>query len=96
MKKNFLGIFIFIFKDFLVNTSMCLNKIFSSNEKHFESHYKSRLCLIRILTFLVIMVSFVMPMSYGRYWEALYVEGNEVEGILILRSILLLFLPLFL
>ena len=33
-----------------------------------------------------------MPLSYGRYWEALYEEGNEDEGILILHFILLLFL----
>ena len=32
----------------------------------------------------------------GRYWEALYKKGNEDKGILILRSILLIFLPLFL
>ena len=37
-----------------------------------------------------------MPLSYGRHWEAMCVEGNENEEMLILRSILLLFLPLFL
>ena len=37
-----------------------------------------------------------MHLSYGRYWEALYEEGNEDEGMLIFHSILLLYLPLFL
>ena len=36
-----------------------------------------------------------MPLSYGRYLEPLYEEGNENEGILTLRSILLLLLALF-
>ena len=38
--------------------------------------------------------SIVMPLSYGKYWEAMYEEGNEDEGILILHLITLLFLPL--
>ena len=35
---------------------------------------------------------FVMSLSYGKYWEAVYEEGNEDEGILILSFILLLFI----
>ena len=33
---------------------------------------------------------------FSKYLKDLYEEGNEDEGILILHSILLLFLPLFL
>ena len=39
------------------------------------------------LCFYFFSLSFVMPLSYGRYCEALYVEGNETEELLILRSI---------
>ena len=41
-------------------------------------------------------VIFFSYFSYGRDWEAFYKEGNEDEGILILRFFLLLFLLLFL
>ena len=39
------------------------------------------------LCFYFFSLSFVMPLSYGRYCEALYVEGNETEELLILHSI---------
>ena len=52
--------------------------------------------VIYYCNFLFLFSQFVMPLSYGRHWEAMCVEGNENEEMLILGSILLLFLPLFL
>ena len=37
-------------------------------------------------------LSFIMPLSYGRYWGAMYEKGNEDKRIIILSFILLLFL----
>ena len=53
-------------------------------------------CYLLVIFFYFFSLIFVMPLSYYRYWAALYVEGNENEGMLILHYILLLSLPLFL
>ena len=59
--------------------------------------FKCNLFLL-FLYFYFFSLSFGMPLSYDRYWEAFYVEENENEGMLILHSIflfLLLFLELY-
>ena len=48
-----------------------------------------------ISLFYLFFLSFEMLLSYDMNWEALYEKKNENKGILILRSILLLFLSLF-
>ena len=48
--------------------------------------------LLFMCAIFIFSLSFVMPLSYGRYWEALYVEEDENERMLIFISILMLLL----